>query len=67
MFNFWTIHGSHLGFLYQSENSYFLPLNYTNPSQTIISTFILIDIKTDISTDSSADILAILTDVRTYN
>ena len=74
-------HGSHLGFLYQSENSYFLPLNYTNPSQTKlggndqlvltniatdIRSDILTDILTDISTDITIDITNdILTDITT--
>ena len=76
-------HGSHLGFLYQSENSYFWPLNYTNPSQTKlggndqlfltniatdIRSDILTDILTDISTDITIDITnAILTYITTDN
>ena len=63
------IHGSHLGFLYQSEKSYFWPLNYTNPSQTKlgdISTDITIDITNYILTDITTDIAAdIVTDILT--
>jgi hypothetical protein len=57
-----TFHGSHLGFLYQSENSYFLALNYTNTSQTKLSGNDQI-ILTNISTDIRCDIL---TDILTY-